>query len=100
MKAVWNDAVIAEAPKEALIFIEGNWYFPPSSLKHDFLLPSETHTQCSWKGRASYYSIKVGDKTNVDAVWFYPDPMPTAFMLTKKDFTGFVAFWKGVDVVE
>ena len=28
MQALWNDAVIAEAPQEELIRIEGNWYFP------------------------------------------------------------------------
>ena len=33
MKAVLGDTVIAEAPKEDLISIEGNWYFPPSSVK-------------------------------------------------------------------
>jgi uncharacterized protein (DUF427 family) len=36
MKAVWNDIAIAEAPKEDLIYIERNWYFPPASVKKDF----------------------------------------------------------------
>jgi hypothetical protein len=33
MKAVWKDKVIAEADKKDLIYIEGNWYFPPSQSK-------------------------------------------------------------------
>ena len=33
MKALWNNKVIAQAPKEDLIYIEGNWYFPPDSVK-------------------------------------------------------------------
>ena len=36
MKALFNDQVIAELDKEELIFIEGNWYFPPSSVKWNF----------------------------------------------------------------
>jgi uncharacterized protein (DUF427 family) len=31
MKAIWNDTIIAEAAKEDLIYIEGNWYFPAST---------------------------------------------------------------------
>jgi len=100
MKAIWNDKIIAEAPKDELIYIEGNWYFPPGAVKTEYLLPSETHTRCSWKGLASYWSLKVGDQINEDAVWYYPEPMATAFVLTKKDFSGYMAFWKGVSVVE
>ncbi len=29
---------------------------------------------CEWKGRAGYYSIKVGDKSIKNAAWFYPQP--------------------------
>ena len=36
MQAIWKGTVIVEAPKEDLIFIERNWYFPPSSVKQDF----------------------------------------------------------------
>ncbi len=31
MKATWNNQTIAEAEKDQLIYIEGNWYFPPDS---------------------------------------------------------------------
>ena len=42
MKVVWNDIVIAEADKDQLIYIEGNWYFPPDSVKSEFLEKSDT----------------------------------------------------------
>jgi len=38
MKATIDGTVIAEAPKEDLISIEGNWYFPPSSVKDGYLV--------------------------------------------------------------
>ena len=54
---------------------------------------SETHTICSWKGEASYYTVAVDGKTNTDAAWFYPSPKPAAAQI--KDY---VAFWHGVKV--
>lgn len=100
MKAVWNDTVIAEANKEELIYIEGNWYFPPDSLKQELTTESATHTTCPWKGEASYYNIVVGDQTNQDAVWYYPAPKESAVHTVKKDFTNYLAFWRGVSMVE
>ena len=37
MKAVVGNTVIAESDKDDLIQIEGNWYFPPSSVKTELL---------------------------------------------------------------
>ncbi len=100
MKAMWNDTVIAEADKADLIYIEGNWYFPKSAIKLEYFQPSEMHTNCPWKGDASYYSVVVQGETNPDAAWYYPEPKPSAFEQTKKDFTNYVAFWRGVTVTE
>lgn len=100
MKAVWNDQVIAEAPKEDLIYIEGNWYFPPSSVKRDNFSESTTHTTCHWKGEASYYNVVVGDQENPDAAWYYPAPKEGSTEIVKKDYKDYVAFWNGVQVAE
>ena len=40
MKAVLDGTVIAEAPKDDLVSIEGNWYFPPSSVAEGVLVES------------------------------------------------------------
>lgn len=91
MKAVWNNEVIAES--DETIIIEGNHYFPPDSVKSDLFVESSTHTICPWKGEASYYDIVVGDQTNKDGAWFYPDPKEKAIEI--KDY---VAFWRGVRI--
>lgn len=98
MVAIWNDQVIAEAPKDDVIYIEGNWYFPKNAIKSEFYQPSVTHTTCHWKGEASYYNVTVGDRTNPDAAWFYPEPKPSAIERVKKNFADCVAFWHGVEV--
>jgi uncharacterized protein (DUF427 family) len=100
MKAIWNNQIIAEAEKDDLIRIEGNWYFPPSSIHTEFFVPSDTHTVCFWKGEASYYTLKVGDQENADAAWYYPNPKEGSVDKVGKDFTNFVAFWRGVEVAE
>lgn len=93
MKAIWNGAVIAESDKT--IVVEGNHYFPPESVRREYLQPSDTHTTCPWKGIASYYHVVVGGEVNRDAAWYYPEPKPAASHI--KDY---VAFWRGVQVVE
>jgi len=97
-QAIWNNQVIAEADDSDIINIEGNAYFPPSALKKEFFKESDHSTSCFWKGQASYYSIEVDGETNQDAAWYYPKPMDGAIDQVKKDFTNYVAFWRGVEV--
>ncbi|MFN7116471.1 MAG: DUF427 domain-containing protein [Saprospiraceae bacterium] len=92
-QAIWNGQVLAES--DDLVQIEGNYYFPKQALNADFFKESNTHTICPWKGTASYYTIKVDDKENKDAAWYYPAPKDAAREITDR-----VAFWKGVQVVD
>jgi len=91
MKAIWNKHVIAES--DNTVVVEGNHYFPPDAVKKELLKPSDTHSTCPWKGKASYYSIEVDGKVNEDAAWYYPEPKEAA-----KEIKDHVAFWKGVKV--
>lgn len=98
MKAVWNDHVIADAPQEELIYIEGNWYFPPSSVNQDFLRKSDTPYTCPWKGVCQYFDVGQDQQWSKDNAWCYPTPKPSAIDVIKKDFSGYVAFWRDVVV--
>ncbi|MEO7349854.1 MAG: DUF427 domain-containing protein [Terrimesophilobacter sp.] len=100
MKATLNGTVIAEATKDELIAIEGNWYFPPSSVKTEFLVESATPYTCTWKGKCQYFSVKDGDTLLQDRAWSYPNPIPASFERVGKDFSGYIAFWKDVQVAE
>ena len=92
MKAVWQDAVLAESNQT--VFVEGNHYFPPHSVDEKYFEPSQTHSTCAWKGTASYYHVRVGDQNNSDAAWYYPQPKEAA-----KSITGYIAFWRGVKII-
>ena len=92
MKAIWNDVVIAES--NDTVVVEGNHYFPDDSIKNEFFKKTNTSTSCPWKGMASYYSVTVNGKTNIDCAWYYPVPSNEA-----EKIKGMVAFWNGVQVL-
>ena len=91
MKAMWNGVVLAES--DSTVIVEGNHYFPPTSIKTEHFKPSDTKTVCGWKGTASYYTVEAGGQRNPDAAWYYPQPKDAA-----KQIAGYIAFWKGVTV--
>ena len=91
-KAIWNDEIIAESADT--VVIEGNHYFPRASVREEVLRPSDKHTVCPWKGRASYYNIALGDDVNPDAAWYFPDPKPDAKAVRDR-----VAFRRNITVV-
>lgn len=93
MKAIWNNKVIAES--DDTIVVEGNHYFPPSSITRENFMVNDMHTTCPWKGEASYYTIDVDGQLNEGAAWYYPNPSDAASQI--KDY---VAFWKGVEITE
>lgn len=92
-QAIWNGVVLAESSD--LVKIEGNYYFPQSSLNKDYFKSSGTQTSCPWKGMASYYTIDVNGNENPDAAWYYPSPSEAAKAIDNR-----VAFWKGVEIVD
>lgn len=100
MKAVIDGTLIAEAPKEDLISIEGNWYFPPSSIVSNLLEPSPTPYTCPWKGVCQYFTVVVDGKRLPDRAWSYPHPFDGAAARVGQDFADYVAFWKEVKVTE
>lgn len=93
MKAIWQEHIIAES--DNTVVVEGNHYFPKTSLKNEYFKPSDYTTACGWKGTANYYSVVVGDHVNENAAWYYAQPKSAA-----KDIAEHVAFWRGVQVVE
>lgn len=91
VQAVWNGEVLADS--DETVVVEGNHYFPRSSVRDDVLRESSTTSRCPWKGLAHYYSVEAGGQTNPDAAWYYPEPSDAA-----KEIAGQVAFWKGIDI--
>lgn len=83
-RAIWNGVVIAESGKTEVV--EGNHYFPAEALSREHFRESATTRVCPWTGMAKYYTVTVGDRENVNAAWYYPNPKPaatTAFVVVR-----------------
>jgi uncharacterized protein (DUF427 family) len=91
-QATWNGKVIASSDQFELV--ENNIYFPRSAINEAFFKESSHTSICSWKGMAHYFDVVVDGKTNANAAWYYPEPKQAA-----SNITGYVAFWKGVEVI-
>jgi uncharacterized protein (DUF427 family) len=90
-RAIWNGIVIAES--ETTETVDGNVYFPESSLKREYFRPSSTTSLDPVKGQARFMNLLINGQDNPDAAWYYPDPRPVA-----RKIKGKVAFWRGVEV--
>jgi len=62
-------------------------YIPLEDVREGLLEPSDTHTHCSYKGEASYWSVNAGERRLEDAVFGYPEPFDDAIRIG-----GFVCF--------
>lgn len=99
MQARRGQTILAEANESDLARIEGNWYFPASSVTEGVLVESPTPYTCAWKGECQYYNVMVGGEELVDGAWAYVSPYPSAIDRVGKDFSGFVTFSRDVEIV-
>ena len=58
------------------------YYLQPTAiLDWTMLSPSETTSFCPYKGQASYYHLKVGEREIKDAIWYYVYPTAESAMI-------------------
>jgi uncharacterized protein (DUF427 family) len=73
-----DGVVLAETTRPTLLFetgIDTRYYIPREDLKRELLEHSQTQTACPYKGQASYYSARVGDRVVPDIAWTYTHPI-------------------------
>jgi uncharacterized protein (DUF427 family) len=96
VRVEFNGQTIADSKRAVLLRETGHlpvYYFPPEDVRSEFLEPTQEHTRCPYKGEASYWSVRVGDKVAENAMWGYLDPLPG-----REDIRGYRAFyWNRVD---
>ena len=70
------------------------YYLPPSDIRMDLLVPTDTSTTCHWKGQARYWSAAINGKVHKDIAWGYDHPLVEAEAIA-----GLVSFYnEKVDV--
>ncbi len=64
-------------------------YFPREDVRFDLLEPTSHTTFCPFKGEASYWTLRVGDRVEENVIWSYADPFDEVAGL--KDYVSFYA---------
>ena len=68
---------VANSTSPVILFETGlppRYYLPKTDVRMDLLVPSNTSTECPYKGTAEYWSVEIGDTVHEDIVWGYPFP--------------------------
>jgi uncharacterized protein (DUF427 family) len=66
------------------------YYVPLADVQRDLLEPSETFTECPYKGRCDYWSVRSPDGAlYADAAWCYAQPLPDVGSIA-----GHLCFWQ------
>jgi uncharacterized protein (DUF427 family) len=77
LRVVFNERVVAET-RESLRVLETShppaYYLPAASVHNDYLSPTGRSSICEYKGVATYYSIRVGERVAENAAWSYHKP--------------------------
>ena len=81
-----GDVLVAESEHPMVLDETGlpsRWYLQPGDVRVP-LEPSDTSFRCPYKGRSSYFSVRLPDGREIaDAAWSYPDPLPESARIAK-----------------
>src|SRR4051794_3958159 len=78
IRAVLAGETIADSVHALLVFESGLqpvYYIPARDVRVDLLVRSERRTSRLSMGDASYYTARIGDRTENDAAWCYAEPV-------------------------
>ena len=81
-KTVVGELTLAESSSPVLL--EGSFYFPPSSVRKDLLTVGDRQYTCPWKGKATYWDIRLGDSVLRNAAWSYEEPKEAARNIARR----------------
>jgi uncharacterized protein (DUF427 family) len=77
IRVLVDGEVLAETRRASALFetnLPPRYYIPADDVRTELLEPSSTRTRCAYKGSASYWSVRLGDRVIEDLVWAYRDP--------------------------
>jgi uncharacterized protein (DUF427 family) len=78
VRVVIDGTTVAESQHPTLLFESGlpvRYYLPHEDVRMEVLEPTDSTTQCAYKGEASYWSVRVGDQVHRDIAWTYREPL-------------------------
>jgi uncharacterized protein (DUF427 family) len=99
VRVIFNGSTVADTTR-ALLLNETThkpvFYIPREDAEMAAFERTAHSTHCPYKGDASYYSLRVGDRLSENAVWSYEQPFPAM-----AEIAGCLAFYPDrVDAIE
>jgi uncharacterized protein (DUF427 family) len=87
-----GDRVLASSDRPVAVYETGlpvRWYLPKEDVRFEELVPTDTVSECPYKGHATeYWGVRRSDGSVEDVAWSYPDPAYAVAPIR-----GLVAFW-------
>lgn len=91
VRIVLGGVTIADTRRPRLLLETGlpiRYYIPEQDVRMELLEPTETTTRCPYKGQATYWSARMGERIFKDMVWCYREPLPACLPIA-----GFLSFF-------
>lgn len=82
---------VADSTNGHFLFETGlptRYYLPKTDVRMDLLAGSDLHTECPYKGTASYYHVDIDGTRHENIVWWYPFPVEESSRIA-----GYLAFY-------
>lgn len=79
VRVIHAGIVIAETRRATRVLETASppvFYLPPEGVRTELLVPGRGASHCEWKGKASYWSLRVDNREIANVGWSYEDPYP------------------------
>jgi len=77
IRITFNGEIVADT-RDAIRLEESGYapvfYIPRTDVKMDYLTRTEHQSYCPYKGKASYFALSAGGRTQQNAIWSYEQP--------------------------
>jgi uncharacterized protein (DUF427 family) len=77
IRVEFGGLVIADSDKAYRVLETSSppvYYIPQGDIQMKYLEPGNKSTLCEWKGKARYWTVRVGKKCSENAAWSYSEP--------------------------
>jgi uncharacterized protein (DUF427 family) len=78
VRVVIDGVVVAETRRPHLLFettLPTRYYIPREDVRMELFEPTGLKTRCPYKGIASYWNVRAGQRIAQNIVWSYPNPI-------------------------
>jgi uncharacterized protein (DUF427 family) len=93
-----DDVEIADSIRPVILFETGlpaRYYLPKTDVRMGLLVPTDSESECPYKGTARYWSVVLDGEVHPDLAWGYDAPLPESAPIA-----GLIAFYnEKVDIV-